>query len=60
MLGLGEEQEEIRTTIKDLAAIGLNVLTLGQYLQPSSEYAVQLDMRASPRNLKIGERKHLH
>jgi lipoic acid synthetase len=39
MLGLGEEETEIRTAIKDLANIGLNVLTLGQYLQPSSEYA---------------------
>jgi lipoic acid synthetase len=39
MLGLGEEQEEVRTAIKDLSNIGLNVLTLGQYLQPSPEYA---------------------
>ena len=39
MLGLGEEQNEIRTAIQDLAQIGLNVLTLGQYLQPSAEYA---------------------
>lgn len=39
MLGLGEEEEEIRTAIKDLSSIGLNVLTLGQYLQPSAEYA---------------------
>ena len=38
MLGLGEKQDEIRTAIKDLASIGLNVLTLGQYLQPSAEY----------------------
>ena len=39
MLGLGEEEEEIRIAIKDLSTIGLNVLTLGQYLQPSAEYA---------------------
>jgi len=39
MLGLGEEKEEIRQALRDLAAIGLDVLTLGQYLQPSSQYA---------------------
>jgi len=39
MLGLGEKENEIRQALKDLASIGLNVLTLGQYLQPSSEYA---------------------
>jgi len=39
MLGLGEKEDEIRTAIKDLAKIGLNILTLGQYLQPSAEYS---------------------
>lgn len=47
MLGLGEMQDEVRTAIEDLAAIGLNVLTLGQYLQPSSEYA-PIDRWATP------------
>jgi len=36
---LGEKKEEIRQALEDLTAIGLNVLTLGQYLQPSSNYA---------------------
>lgn len=39
MLGLGEKEQEIRQALQDLADIGLNVLTLGQYLQPSSEYS---------------------
>ena len=39
MLGLGEKESEIRESLQDLAGIGLNVLTLGQYLQPSAEYA---------------------
>ena len=39
MLGLGEEESEIRQALKDLASINLDVLTLGQYLQPSDEYA---------------------
>ncbi len=39
MLGLGEKEDEVRQALIDLASIGLNVLTLGQYLQPSKEYA---------------------
>ena len=38
MLGLGEQKDEIRQALRDLADIDLDVLTLGQYLQPSSEY----------------------
>lgn len=35
MLGLGETQEEIFKAMDDLAAHGLDILTLGQYLQPT-------------------------
>jgi lipoic acid synthetase len=35
MLGLGETEEEILETMDDLRAIGVDILTLGQYLQPS-------------------------
>ncbi len=35
MLGLGESPEEIRQTIRDLANAGCDILTIGQYLQPS-------------------------
>jgi len=35
MLGLGEETDEIETVLKDLRAHDCNMLTLGQYLQPS-------------------------
>ena len=38
MLGLGEEQDEIRKVIEDLASENLNILTIGQYLQPSPEH----------------------
>jgi lipoic acid synthetase len=47
MLGLGEREEEIRQALKDLADIKLDVLTLGQYLQPSSEYT-PIDRWATP------------
>ncbi len=35
MLGLGETQEEVYQAMDDLAAVKLDVLTLGQYLQPT-------------------------
>ena len=38
MLGLGEEKDEVLATIKDLAAQGTDILTLGQYLQPTKEH----------------------
>ena len=41
MLGLGEEPEEIRQALRDLRAVGCDVVTFGQYLQPT------------PRHLKV-------
>ena len=38
MLGLGETKEEIIQTMNDLAAVNLDVLTLGQYLQPTAKH----------------------
>jgi len=38
MLGLGETREEVLATMHDLAAQGVNILTLGQYLQPTREH----------------------
>jgi lipoic acid synthetase len=35
MLGLGEEIDEVRAVLTDLRAHGCDMLTLGQYLQPS-------------------------
>src|SRR5699024_10466326 len=35
MLGLGETKEEILETMDDLLAHGVNIMTIGQYLQPS-------------------------
>ncbi|KAI3858489.1 hypothetical protein MKX03_018786 [Papaver bracteatum] len=35
MLGLGESDEELKETMTDLRAIGVDILTLGQYLQPT-------------------------
>lgn len=38
MLGLGETEQEILQTMDDLLEAGCQVLTLGQYLQPSMEH----------------------
>lgn len=35
MLGLGETEDELLQTFRDLRSVGVSVLTLGQYLQPS-------------------------
>jgi lipoic acid synthetase len=38
MLGLGEKEEEVFQTMEDLKNIGLDILTIGQYLQPSKKH----------------------
>jgi lipoic acid synthetase len=38
MLGLGETREEILAAMRDIAAQGTDILTLGQYLQPTREH----------------------
>jgi len=38
MLGLGEQKEEVLETMRDLAAQGTDMFTLGQYLQPTREH----------------------
>jgi lipoic acid synthetase len=35
MVGLGETEQEVQEVIRDLAEIGCDILTLGQYLRPS-------------------------
>lgn len=46
MLGLGETEAEIEQTIRDIAADGTDILTIGQYLQPT------------PRHLKVARWVH--
>lgn len=38
MLGLGEQQDEMYKAMDDLVANGLDILTLGQYLQPTKRH----------------------
>lgn len=38
MLGLGETDEEVIQTMKDLRAIDVDVVTFGQYLRPTEQH----------------------
>jgi lipoic acid synthetase len=38
MLGLGETLDEVRTVLREARAIGVQILTLGQYLRPSRQH----------------------
>lgn len=38
VLGMGETREEIFATLRDLAAIGVHIVTIGQYLRPTSHH----------------------
>ena len=38
MLGLGETEAEVVETMHDLRNVGVSILTIGQYLQPSKKH----------------------
>ncbi len=38
MLGLGESEEEIRQAMRDLREVGVDILTMGQYLRPTQHH----------------------
>lgn len=40
MVGLGETDEEVRQTLQDLRNAGCDILTIGQYLQPSNKHLI--------------------
>ena len=43
MLGLGETETEVLAVFQDLLAVGVNCLTIGQYLRPSREHLPVVD-----------------
>jgi lipoyl synthase len=43
MLGLGESEEEIIKTMRDLRSVGVDILTMGQYLQPTLTHTPVLE-----------------
>ncbi len=51
ILGMGETNEEILEVMKDLRAVDVDILTLGQYLRPSNSH-VALDRYVTPEDFK--------
>jgi lipoic acid synthetase len=55
MLGMGETLAEVKNTIEDLRQHGCNMLTLGQYLQPSRHH-LQVERFITPEEfMELGE-----
>jgi lipoic acid synthetase len=38
ILGMGETDEEVRSALADLRAVGVDIVTLGQYLRPTADH----------------------
>jgi lipoyl synthase len=38
IVGMGERDDEVRATLADLAAIGVDIVTIGQYLRPTARH----------------------
>ena len=58
MLGLGETVEEVLETMEDLRAARVDILTIGQYLQPTPKHAPVLEF-VTPEKFKFYEEKGL-
>jgi lipoyl synthase len=58
MLGLGESEEELFATLGDLLAAGCDILTLGQYLQPSPAH-LPVERYVPPEEFQSLEKKAL-
>ncbi len=56
MLGLGETDEEILEVMSEMRAHAIDMLTLGQYLQPSSDH-LPVKRFVSPEDFKLFERR---
>lgn len=55
MLGLGESEEEIIETLRDLRSVGVDIITMGQYLQPSPQHLPVLDYLTPERFCSLRE-----
>lgn len=55
MLGLGESDDEVIETMRDLKSVGVNILTIGQYLRPSKMQLPVIEYSGSGRFQKLKE-----
>ena len=51
ILGMGETNEEVVAVMKDLRAVDVDILTLGQYLRPSDSH-IALDRYVTPEDFR--------
>ncbi|MGB0263581.1 MAG: lipoyl synthase [Opitutales bacterium] len=51
MLGIGEKEAEIKEVLQDMVDAGVDILTIGQYLQPTKEHA-PIDRWVTPEEFK--------
>ena len=58
MLGLGETDEEVIQSMKDLRAIGVQILTLGQYLRPT-DWHIPISSFVEPSKFEYFKQKGL-
>ena len=56
MLGLGETETELEQAMTDLRAVGCDILTLGQYLQPTLKHLPVVEFVEPARFERYGER----
>jgi lipoic acid synthetase len=56
MLGLGEQDDEIRQTLRDLRSVGCDVVTFGQYLQPKKRH-LPVEAFVTPEKFKEWQRE---
>lgn len=59
MLGLGESDREVEQAMDDLLAVGVDVLTLGQYLRPTLKH-LPVREHVSPGRFRALEQRGLH
>ena len=52
ILGMGETNEEVLVTMRDLRAVDVDIITLGQYLRPSASH-IRLDRYVTPDEFRM-------
>jgi lipoyl synthase len=52
MMGLGEQKDEVLQTLKDLRSVGCDVVTFGQYLQPTKRH-LKVESFVTPEEFKM-------
>lgn len=52
IVGMGETNDEVVAVMRDLRAVGVSLLTVGQYLQPSAQH-IRLDRYLTPEQFSV-------